>query len=35
MRRIRWTLFRAVIALLCLAFAGGLYAEQHRVPGQP
>jgi hypothetical protein len=28
-------LFRAVIALLSLAFAGGLYAEHHRLPGQP
>jgi hypothetical protein len=35
MRRITRTVFRAVIALLGLAFAGGVYTEQHRVPGQP
>ena len=35
MRRISRKLFRAALALLGILFAGGLYTEQHRVPGQP
>jgi hypothetical protein len=35
MRRIAKTVLGAVAALLGLAFAGGMYTEHHRVPGQP
>ncbi len=35
MSRMTRALFRAVIALLSAVFAGGVYAERHRVPGQP
>jgi len=35
MKHVITTLFRAVLGLLALLFAGGVYAEQHRVPGQP
>jgi hypothetical protein len=28
-------LFRTLIGFLSVTFAGGLYAERHRVPNQP
>ena len=34
MSRLTKALFKTLIALLSAVFAGGVYAERHRVPGQ-
>ena len=35
MKTVRKRLLQSILAFAALTFAGGMYAETHRVPGQP